>query len=504
MWYNKSEKRGMKFLAVCEKPIRALLESGGLPVRPVKPQPPLPEFNVPFPWTSNTSRHHRSPSTSEQYAYVVYSSRVFVTTAKQLTLTAAMPSVSIGFGAGPSYRGGSNGEDERRRRELERQRMLEQEERRRAIEEYERRRALEERERQRVLEEEERQRAYRLEMEERQRRQAAQQSLVHRAALSAVAGSPLAAVAMAEASLARQRDRRRQREREREEEREEHARVQLQDWLRGWSGYDIKPVRQPPPPRYEPPEAISSNLARLVDDLFPPTAPTPVVSSGTGRSHGRRKGKERWPQVFAAPEPTRGVPPGLFDQPDRGFDKLATLAGQLSTLAKKAEGHGQVSPLLTHRARPFTDFGFQLARELRKECGQTQQVNEVLFKDKQLLGGYTAVFDQLSPVGQMVLSAAAENSMDALLGALSGSTPNELESTLETALATVQQANNTVKGHIRHFLLESSAFNRLDVLANISHLQRGAAADLGLVEDARLRAENIMNRVSTGLSPALW
>ena len=141
---------------------------------------------------------------------------------------------------------------------------------------------------------------------------------------------------------------------------------------------------------------------------------------------------------------------------------------------------------------------------LRKEGVQTQQVNEVLFKDKQLLGGNTPVFDQLSPVGQMVLAAAAENSMDALLGALSGSSTDELGETLGAALATVSEANDAVKGHIRHFLLESNAFNRLDVLANISQLQGGAAAGLGLVEDARLRAENIMSRVRTMLLSARW
>ncbi len=171
------------------------------------------------------------------------------------------------------------------------------------------------------------------------------------------------------------------------------------------------------------------------------------------------------------------------------------------TWLKKQRATARLVSSATHLTWPFADLGFQLARELRKECVQTQQVNEVLFKDKQLLGGYTAVFDQLSPVGQMVLSAAAENSMGALLGALSGSSPDELGSTLGAALATVQQANDTVKGHIRHFLLESSAFNRLDVLANISQLQGGAAADLGLVADARLRAENIMNRVSPSPRP---
>ena len=145
-----------------------------------------------------------------------------------------------------------------------------------------------------------------------------------------------------------------------------------------------------------------------------------------------------------------------------------------------------------------------MAQMLRKEGVQTQQVNEVLFKDKQLLGGGTPVFEQLSPVGQMVLAAAAESSMDALLGALSDPNPDELGETLGAALATVSEANDAVKGHIRHFLLESSAFNRLDVLSNISQLEGGAAAGLGLVEDARLRAKNIMSRVSTRLLPARW
>lgn len=260
-----------------------------------------------------------------------------------------MPSVFLGVGAGPSYRGDSDDEDEWRRQEIERRRMLEEEERRRVMEQYERRRALEERERRRVLEEEERRRvleeqerrrAFLLEEEERQRRHTRQQNLSR---LAATPTTDLSTIAIVSAGTAFAIQKKLRRQREREQEREEHARVQLQDWLRGWSGYDIKPGRQPPPPRYDPPEALSSNLARLADDLFPPTAPIHVLSLGTGRSHGRRKGKERRPQVFATPEPTRGVPPGLFDQPDRGFDKFATLAGQLSNLAKKAEGHGKVS-----------------------------------------------------------------------------------------------------------------------------------------------------------------
>ncbi len=267
-----------------------------------------------------------------------------------------MPSVFVGVGI-PSYRGNSNDEDERRRREFERRKMMEEEERRRVMEEYERRRVLEEEQRQRAYmwEEEERQRAYMWEEEERQRANMLEEEERQRrhtirgmgAAMTLVSASTGIALTVAEATRLH---REREREREREQRREERARAQLQDWLRGWSGYDIKPARQPPPPRYDPPEALSSNLARLADDLFPPTAPTLVTSLGTGRSHGRRKGKERRPQleVVAEPEPTRGVPPGLFDRPDRGFDKLATLVSQISTLAKKSKGHGEVSPLFIH------------------------------------------------------------------------------------------------------------------------------------------------------------
>jgi hypothetical protein len=129
----------------------------------------------------------------------------------------------------------------------------------------------------------------------------------------------------------------------------------------------------------------------------------------------------------------------------------------------------------------------------------------VLFKDKRLLQMSTPVFDQLSPIGQKVLAAAAESSMDELLGTLSqaasgsgnaGAGPVPLEKTMGSALATVQAANAAVKGHLRRYLLESNAFNNPDVLKHVSQLKGGPAADLGLVADAKMRARNVEKRVS--------
>jgi hypothetical protein len=144
-----------------------------------------------------------------------------------------------------------------------------------------------------------------------------------------------------------------------------------------------------------------------------------------------------------------------------------------------------------------------VARDLQKESVQAKRVNDVLFKDKQLLQMSTPVFEQLSPVGQRVIAAAAECSMDSLLGALSptGNSGTEsnavaLEKTLGSALVAVQKANEAVQGHLRHYLLESNAFNRPDTLTHASQLQGGPAADLGLVDDAKLRARNVAKRVS--------
>lgn len=113
---------------------------------------------------------------------------------------------------------------------------------------------------------------------------------------------------------------------------EGRARVKLQEWLLDWAGYDIAPHQPPPPPRYDPPEALCNNLAQLAIDLFLPAPPVPSSSTEN------------------LPEPTRGEPPGLFANPDRGYDQLTTLVGQVSTLAKKAEGQATVSfPQVHHQ-----------------------------------------------------------------------------------------------------------------------------------------------------------
>jgi hypothetical protein len=133
--------------------------------------------------------------------------------------------------------------------------------------------------------------------------------------------------------------------RERERKRNERSGVKLQEWLREWGGYDVKPRQQQQQqqqqqqrPRYDPPKHIRSNLARLADELFPPGAST--TASG-GESHAQGKGKERR-RGSSGREPVRGVPPELFEKPDRGFDCLTTLVDRVSGLAKKVEGQGEV------------------------------------------------------------------------------------------------------------------------------------------------------------------
>lgn len=147
--------------------------------------------------------------------------------------------------------------------------------------------------------------------------------------------------------------------------------------------------------------------------------------------------------------------------------------------------------------RPFADLQFQVARDLRKEGVQTQRVNRVLFKDKNMLGTSAPVFKSLSPLGQQVLAAAAESALGALMGAVAqAGEGGSLGEALGAALSVVQDANEEVKGQLRHFLLQSSDFNRPEVLAQLAEVQGGPAADLGLVADARLRARNLELRVS--------
>jgi hypothetical protein len=137
--------------------------------------------------------------------------------------------------------------------------------------------------------------------------------------------------------------------RERERKRMERGGVKMQQWLGEFGESDMKAVRQPPqPPRYASPKHIRNNLARLVDDLFRPTASD--VPSG-GDSPGR--GKEKEHRRAGAPEPTCGVPPDLFDKPDRGFESLTTLVDRISNLAKKAEGQGEVGPFPAHPVWPW-------------------------------------------------------------------------------------------------------------------------------------------------------
>ena len=306
-----------------------------------------------------------------------------------------MPGISIGVGF-PS--GGDSDDDDRRRREIQEQRRrreMQEEQRRR---DAERQRALqrhrEEVERQRLAEEQrarkeqerlmylqheeanrrmqeeynrhraaaenERRRTPQLEEEQRLRRHfAANNTALRTAVLATTMAYPGMYVPLPRGQRGQSEYQEQDEQpvirpmtsgelrelRERERRREERARAKLQDWLRGWSGYDIKPSRPVPHPRYDPPEAICDNLARLVDDLFPPAPVVPPPS--TGGSRGRRKGKDRRQPVPVVPEPTRGVPPGLFEnQPDVGFEKLSTLVGQISNLAKKAEGYGTVSTTL--------------------------------------------------------------------------------------------------------------------------------------------------------------
>ncbi len=149
-------------------------------------------------------------------------------------------------------------------------------------------------------------------------------------------------------------------------------------------------------------------------------------------------------------------------------------------------------------------WSLQVAQELRKEGAQVQKVKDVLFKDTDLLGTSTSVFEELSPLGQQILAMAAENSMDALMGIVAGSAgsgADGLGPSLGTALAEVQEANETVKGSLRQFLLESNAFNRPEVLDHLASLQGGAAVALGLDEDAKLRARNMNKRVSDPSPP---
>lgn len=135
-----------------------------------------------------------------------------------------------------------------------------------------------------------------------------------------------------------------------------------------------------------------------------------------------------------------------------------------------------------------------------QESVQTQKVNELLFDDKQLLQLPTSVYAQLSVVGQKAIAATAACSWDSLLGALpQAADDGHVESghaALETALEVVQDANQTVKAHLRQYLLESNAFHDTGVLDHVSHLEGGPAADLGLVHDAELRARNIRLRVN--------
>ena len=144
-----------------------------------------------------------------------------------------------------------------------------------------------------------------------------------------------------------------------------------------------------------------------------------------------------------------------------------------------------------------------MAHHLRQESVQTQNVNLLLFEDKQLLQLPTSVYAQLPTIGQNAITAAAACLWDSLLDVLSRvgddnvkADDDPLETVLKTALETVRHGNQTVKAHLRQYLLESDAFHDPQVLERVSKMKGGHAADLGLVGDAALRARNMKMRVS--------
>jgi hypothetical protein len=128
-----------------------------------------------------------------------------------------------------------------------------------------------------------------------------------------------------------------------------------------------------------------------------------------------------------------------------------------------------------------------------EESEQWHNFYQLLFRDKEL-ELQTPLYLQLSVLGQRAVAQAASAHWDRLLEFLRKIKDLEIRSPLDTLLKLIHSGNRNLKALVRQYVLDSVPFRDPAVLERVS--RSDAAVELGLRDDADLRARNLRLRVN--------
>ena len=128
-----------------------------------------------------------------------------------------------------------------------------------------------------------------------------------------------------------------------------------------------------------------------------------------------------------------------------------------------------------------------------EEFEQWNNFCQLLFRDKEL-ELQTPLYLQLSVLGQRAVAQATSAHWDRLLECLRKIKDLEIRSPLDTLLKLIRSGNRSLKALVRQYVLDSVPFRDPAVLERVS--RSVAAVELGLGDDADLRARNLRLRVN--------
>lgn len=129
-----------------------------------------------------------------------------------------------------------------------------------------------------------------------------------------------------------------------------------------------------------------------------------------------------------------------------------------------------------------------------RESELTNNVYQFLFRERYLEPS-SSVYLLLSALGQKAIVVTASSLWDKLLDRLTRIKNLNADEAVDTVLKIIQSRNRTLQALLRQYLLDSSAFKDQQILGRVS--QSDHATELGLNDDADLRARNLSMRVSS-------